>query len=287
MNDLEERLATHLTQAADAADLTPPDGDDVLAAVAQHRRRRRIRTGLLAAAAALVAAGTVSVLTTDNRSRTDIIDNPSTTTTEADPTTTTSTTSTTTTPPPPAGQVGTVPAGPALPIAEGLDLRPDGLGPFDYGTPMAEVHAAVTAELGAPLDPGELRQMHSPCPGPNVDPAALVVHDVRWDGITITFSGPDAASLRFAGWYASHMSTTTHVLRMAAGPTMDEPVATVWKDAYGDAIEVSQESATDGDGTVIRHVTLQLAEGLVYGAEVTDESRVLTLTAGANCNEGG
>jgi hypothetical protein len=289
MDTIEQLLTDDLRAAAEAADLTPPDVDDILATVAQHRRRRRIRTGLAVAAAALVAAGTVSILTTDNPSRTDISDNPTTTTTEPDPSTTdpTTTTTPTTTTPPPAEQSGADPAGPALPIAEGLDLRPDGLGPFNYGTPMAEVHAAVTAELGAPIDPGEVLQMYSPCLGPNADPAALVVQEVRWDGLTISFSGPDATSLRFVGWNAVHMSTTARVLRMADGPTMDAPVATVWKDVYGDAIDVTQEPDTDGDGTVILHVSLPLPEGLVYGAEVTDVSRVLTLMAGANCNEGG
>jgi hypothetical protein len=247
MNDLEERLTTHLTQAADAADLTPPDVDDVLTAVAQHRRRRRIRTGLLAAAVALVAAGTVSVLTTDNPSRTDISDSPSTTaapTTEA-PTTTPPTTTTTTLPP---ATVAPPPAEEVTETAEGLIVRGDGVGTADLGDSYEQVVAALSPRFGDPGWDSGVQSTASAGQWPDGCERLTVYRFVDWDGASAQFVGTSAADLQLVSVTVRRVgeASVSPPVVTEAGLNLDDPLD-VWEATYGDRFAthpVSPESDT-------------------------------------------
>lgn len=281
MDALEQLLTDHLAQAAESADPRPPDRAEVVDAAVRRRQRRRARRGLLVAAVALVAAGLASATVGDDRSRTDIVDSPS--TTVDDPTTTSTTTSTTSAP---TTVPTTVPAGPAAPpapqVIESLALRPDGIGELDFGTPMADVVAAVTAELGPPTIPGE------PVTGPlcTEDPTATVSDAIQWPGVTLYFAGQDADSLRLVGWHVALLPDATFQLRMADGPAMSDPIS-AWESAYGDALELRAEP-DDGDGSATLHVAVQLSTGRVSGVEVqgSGSGRVLSLSAGARCDWG-
>jgi hypothetical protein len=191
-----------------------------------------------------------------------VIDKPTTTTTETPSTTTattpttsttSSTTSSTTTP--------TLPAGTSPPVSVNLVLRPDGLGPFDFGAPKADVLAAVTAELGEP------RATYQGGGNRGCQPTA---EDVAWIGLILTFEGPDAGSLRLTAWAAAlgDNPQQRRNYRIEDGPALGEPLP-VWQVAYGSALQVQP------DPSGVELFTLNLPEGTLNGTVGPEEPRVV------------
>jgi hypothetical protein len=255
MTDLETRLHADLTEAAQAADLRPPDREAVAATVARRRRQRRARTAALAVAASVVvAAAAVAVLGAVRDDDRTVTDGPTTTapTTEVPPTTstTTSTTSSTTTP--------AVPSDPSLvPVSVNLVLRPDGLGPFDFGAPQDEVMAALVAELGEP------RARYEGGGAPGCEPAA---EQVAWIGLILTFEGPDMGSLRLTQWSAGFGNPEAPSnYRTQDGPALGDPVA-VWQLAYGSSFQI--EPGGPGE---LRTVTINRAGVTLQGRAGPEE----------------
>jgi hypothetical protein len=234
MLDLEARLTADLADAAQAADLRPPDRQTVAATAALRRHRRRVRTTVLAVAATvIVAAGAVAALGAVRDHDQTVVNEPTTTvtTTVVPPTseipgTTSSTASTTssTTTPAATGDPSLVP------VSVNLVLRPDGIGRFDFGAPQDEVLGAVTAELGEPLN-----RYQGGGPSQGCEPAA---EEVAWIGLLLRFEGPDPGSLRLTGWSAGYGNAQApRTFRMQDGPALGEPVP-VWQAAYGPALRV-------------------------------------------------
>jgi hypothetical protein len=282
--DLETRLAEDLHRAAEAAGLQPASLDAVRADAVRQTRRHRIQVAALAAAAAVVvAAGTAALVARQDadRDHTDIGRPP---TTEPAPTTEPTTPTTeapaTTTPPPATSPSTTaapvVPATPTSAVIEGLDLRADGIGPFDFGASPDEVLPALIAELGVPVHDDVLTDLLQPCTraagraGPAIDPAWRTVRSVLWNGLSIDFIGPDPSSLRLVGWYTLIGPDQPRHPRMAdGGPTIGDPLS-AWQAFYGAQLEMNL-------GTAIVH----LPEGDVianFGDTSTDAS------AGAMCD---
>jgi hypothetical protein len=251
MHDVEERLAADLADAARAASVTPPELGAIAAGAARRRRRRRARTGALAVAATvLVAAGAVAVVGTANRDDTVVGDQPTTTTTPTtDPTTAE--------PEPFEPPVTSLVEPPAVgvPVAENLTLRPDGLGAFDFGAPMAEVMAEVVATLGEPR-----RQPRAE----GVTGCAPYMADAVWtSGLSLTFEGTSWETLGLTSWFVSDSlpEFTTHRFRTAEGAVLGADLAT-WRAVYGTALTVSPE----GDDPAVEHnVTIDLPGGQMLG----------------------
>jgi hypothetical protein len=230
MTDLETRLAADLADAARRADLRTPAREAVAVTVARRRHRRRVRTTVLAVAATVLvvaaAVATVGALRDDDHT---MIDEPPapTTTTTVPPTTAPVVTASTIVlyPGDPNATPTTSGEGSSPPVSTNLVLRPDGIGPFDFGAPEDEVVAAVTAELGDPRG-------HFPGGGNRgCQPEA---EDVAWIGLILTFEGPDAGSMRLTAWSAGlgDNPQQRRNYRMEDGPTLGDPVP-VWQAAYG------------------------------------------------------
>ena len=257
MHDVEERLAADLADAARAARLTPPGLDAIAAGAARRRRHRRARTGALAVAATvLVAAGAVAVVGAADRDDTVVGDQPTTTTTPT-------TDSTTTEPEPFDTPVTSVVEPPAVedpsavgvPVAGNLALRPDGLGAFDFGAPMAEVMAEVVATLGEPRHQPRFE---------GVAGCAPFMADAVWtSGLSLTFEGTSWETLGLTSWFVSDSlpGFTTHRFETAEGAVLGADLAT-WRAVYGTALTASPE----GDDPAVEHnVTIALPGGDMLG----------------------
>jgi hypothetical protein len=249
MHDVEERLAADLADAARAASVTPPELGAIAAGAARRRRRRRARTGALAVAATvLVAAGAVAVVGAADRDDTVVGDQPTTTTTPT-------TDSTTAEPEPFEPPAVEDPPAVGVPLAENLTLRPDGLGAFDFGAPMAEVMADVVATLGEPR--------HQPR-AEGVTGCAPYMADAVWtSGLSLTFEGTSWETLGLTSWFVSEPlpEFTTHRFRTAEGAVLGADLAT-WRAVYGTALTVSPE----GDDPAVEHnVTIDLPGGQMLG----------------------
>jgi hypothetical protein len=243
--DLETRLAEDLHRAAEAAPLQPPSLDAVRADAAQRSRRHRIRVAALAVAATVVvAAGAAALLARADADpdHTDIGRSPTT-----EPAPTTETTVPTTEPPattPSTAPPATVPAddglpGTAGPVVEELALRPDGIGPYDFGTPYDEIVPAVNALLGQPMSVTAPQPVVMGCVTQSrqggtepATPEGKYYAVVLWDEVVLDFDGPDERSLSLNGWRLSALQSDPRQMRMAGGPTVTEPLS-AWRAAYG------------------------------------------------------
>lgn len=229
---LDLRISDVLTRAAESAQLAAPTRADITTLAGRRRQRRRVRAGLLAAAAVtLVVVGAVALLDRD--------------------------------------APGSSPSGEAeVPVAESLALRGDGLGEFDFGSPMADVMAAVTAELGSPLRNTKVEG------APNCQPVA---RDVSWEDLALTFEGPADGALVLTSWYTDDVASNPQVkrMRMAGGPAMGEPLP-AWQAAFG-----SQFHATPGFPA---NFTIDLPGGRVTGnADRGDPPEVTSLASQMDC----
>lgn len=130
---------------------------------------------------------------------------------------------------PTASTAATVPAAPTTVAPETLELRSDGLGPFDFGSAAAEVIAAITAQLGAParndliayVDTDPLGDGSYEGPGPNYNSLAYPVgRTTCWTGeFCAEFGGETEDFLGFLGWTYSgppHMLASSSNLTISA-----------------------------------------------------------------------
>jgi len=232
--------------------------------VARRRRQRRARTAALAVAASVVvAAAPAAVLGAARDDDHTVVDEPTTTTETPSTTSTTtatrsstvSTTSSTTAPVPTAGSTP--------PVSVNLVLRPDGIGPFDFGAPQADVLAAVTAEVGEP---------RARYPFVGVSGCEPASEEVAWIGLILTFEGPDPDSLRLTAWSAGLGDNPQQPrnYRMEDGPNLGDPVA-VWQLAYGSSFQI--EPGGPGE---FRTVTINLAGVTLQGSAGPEEPLTLS-----------
>jgi hypothetical protein len=275
-DDLDLRISDVLTRAAESAQLAVPTRADITTLAGRRRQRRRVRAALLAAAAvALVVVGAVAVLDLDGDGKavTDTVP-PATGDTVAPttaPTTTPTGQQTATSTPPPTEATGTTTPSSGeggVPVSESLALRGDGLGAFDFGAPMAGVMAAVTAELGPPLQNTKVEG------APNCQ---AVARDVVWEDLALTFEGPTDGALVLTSWYTDDVGSNPQVKRMrvAGGPALGEPLS-AWQAAFGSQFHANPAFPTN--------FTVDLPGGRVTGnADRGDPPEVTSLASRMDC----
>lgn len=181
------------------------------------------RGRVLRAGAALVAltAAAVACSSDDGTTATTDTTAPASTTTSAapptsaPPTTPSSGTQSTTTTEAPAG----------------VELRFDGVGPVDVGTPADDAVDALTDALGPPTEVRDWTQPSCELAGPDGPGASSVV----WDGLLVVFRGDAEADATLAGWtYQGGPVGDVGVLALPSGITIGDPGSNL-SSAYGSA----------------------------------------------------
>jgi hypothetical protein len=143
----------------------------------------------------------------------------------------------------------------SVPTYQKPTLRPDGLGPFDFGDPAEPVEAALVALLGPPAGEG--------------DEFGSVVY---WDGLLVEFGlaeyDKEATVDYFSGWLHSGPGRLNLTTADGIGPGS---TISALKTAFGDHLDVPSEphpSATSPQGqlagTSADPATRQ-AEGFSFG----------------------
>lgn len=286
MNDLEELLSSHLTEAAEAADLTPPEQASVPATVTTRRRRRRRGYVVAAAAVTLLIAGVAiaGLDGSDDRSDDPVLegggdDNPTVTTSPstAPPQATDRTTSTTSTTAPP-------------PVSEGLVLAAGGFGSIDLGASFDDVLAAVSERLGEPtVNTGSIPFACDGIdlcrPGVNVAEECgqmTYQRSVEWGGLHLGFYGSSPESLTWWAWRASADGPPVG-LTTPEGLGVTDPLDR-WRETYGEAfrIQMFQEMS---DGAWLETVELTTPDGPISGlTEIgAPPAAIDTIGSGTGC----
>lgn len=286
MNDLEELLTDHLTQAAEAADLTPPPRERILDTAETRRRRRRSGYLMAVAAIAVVVAGLTAVVAagTDRRDDTSPVlggeDDPTGDPT-GDPVTTPPPTETTTSLP---TTTSTTEAPSST--ADSLALTADGLGSIDFGTSMDDVVDAMTERLGQPTEDTGVVDLDCvvQCDDVNTDPRCVDLtreRRVEWTGISLTFLG-NQETLFLTAWY-TWSDDGGPDLATPEGVWITDPLDR-WRDVYGDGFVT-----VPFQGQQVETIELTTASGPITG--LTDPgdppAGIDQMSAGYDCRNDG
>jgi hypothetical protein len=281
VNDLEELLSSHLTRAAEAADLTPPEQPSVLATVAARRRRRR--TGYVATIAAVtllvIGVAFVGFGRSDDRGGPDPVMQAG----DDDPV---GTTSPSTAPP---GTEQTTSTAVPPPSADDLALTAGGLGPVAFGdASFDDLVATVSERLGEPLD--DTGPLPFDCDSPPCQPGSDVGEEcgevayhrtVVWSGLFLDFFGTTPESLTWWSWTATPF--LAEGLTTPEGVSLADPLD-AWREAYGSAFTTTGLPDMP-EGPWLEAIRLTTADGPLggqteLGAPPTEISHI---TAGERC----
>ncbi len=120
-----------------------------------------------------------------------------------------------------------------------------------------------------------------------VDPSWRSSMSMRWPGVTMSFAGPDAASLGLIGWRVEGSPGDAGPLRLGGRPLLEDDLAT-WQTVYGDRVELLPTAGTE-DPPVIADLAVHLADGdiRVRITQQAGSAPVQMVWAGASCDPGG